>query len=264
MTQSIKKITPRQAKEWVASGEAVLIDVREPEEFRGEHIASALSLPLSEVGNLNSVLAVPAGRKIIFQCLKGGRGAQACERLASGESSGHEVFNLEGGITGWKADGLPVVGGGARRHDGTRPDDYDKLAAALDKVDAIASAHGLKAHYHPHLSTIVENPDEVRAVFARTPIGFCPDTAHLAAAGADVATMVREHADRISYIHLKGLSRDPFAFVPVGRGDLDNGAVIQALKDIGYQGWVYNELDAWPDPAAGAAESLAFVRAAMA
>ncbi len=157
-----------------------------------------------------------------------------------------------------------VVGGGARRHDGTRPDDYDKLAAALDKVDAIASAHGLKAHYHPHLSTIVENPDEVRAVFARTPIGFCPDTAHLAAAGADVATMVREHADRISYIHLKGLSRDPFAFVPVGRGDLDNGAVIQALKDIGYQGWVCNELDAWPDPAAGAAESLAFVRAAMA
>ncbi len=115
MTQSIKKITPRQAKEWVASGEAVLIDVREPEEFRGEHIASALSLPLSEVGNLNSVLAVPAGRKIIFQCLKGGRGAPACERLASGESSGHEVFNLEGGITGWKADGLPVVGGGAPR-----------------------------------------------------------------------------------------------------------------------------------------------------
>ena len=55
--------------------------------------------------------------------------------------------------------------------------------------------HGLRAHYHPHLSTIVETPDEVRTIFAKTAIDFCPDTAHLAAAGADVAAMVREHHD---------------------------------------------------------------------
>jgi inosose dehydratase len=154
-----------------------------------------------------------------------------------------------------------VVGGGARRHDGTRDSDYDALGAALEKVRAIAETRGLSAHYHPHLSTIVENPDEVRTIFARTEIGFCPDTAHLAAAGADVAAMVREHADRISYVHLKGLQKEPFAFVPVGRGDCDNGAVIRALKDIGYAGWICNELDAWPDPAAGARESRAFVEA---
>jgi inosose dehydratase len=154
-----------------------------------------------------------------------------------------------------------VVGGGARRHDGTRDSDYDALGAALEKVRAIAETRGLRAHYHPHLSTIVENPDEVRTIFARTEIGFCPDTAHLAAAGADVAAMVREHADRISYVHLKGLQKEPFAFVPVGRGDCDNGAVIRALKDIGYAGWICNELDAWPDPAAGARESRAFVEA---
>jgi inosose dehydratase len=154
-----------------------------------------------------------------------------------------------------------VVGGGARRHDGTRDKDYDALAAALDKVLGIASARGLRAHYHPHLSTIVENPDEVRKIFSKTAIDFCPDTAHLAAAGGDVPAMVREHADRISYVHLKGLQKEPFAFVPVGRGDFDNGAVIRVLKDIGYAGWICNELDAWPDPAAGARESRAFVEA---
>jgi inosose dehydratase len=129
-----------------------------------------------------------------------------------------------------------VVGGGARRYDGTRGSDYDALASALDRVSDIATTRGLKAHYHPHLSTIVENPDEVRKILGKTGIGFCPDTAHLAAAGGDVATMVREHASRISFVHLKGWQREPFAFVPVGRGDCDNGAVIRALKDIGYAG----------------------------
>lgn len=152
-----------------------------------------------------------------------------------------------------------VVGGGARRFDGTRPADYDALASALDKVVTIADARGLRAQFHPHLSTIVETPDEVRTVFARTGIGFCPDTAHLAAAGGDVAAMVREHAARISYVHLKGWQREPFAFTPVGVGDGDNGAVIRALKEIGYAGWVCNELDSWPDPIGAASASRDFV-----
>ena len=73
---------------------------------------------------------------------------------------------------------------------------------------------GCAPSYHPHLSTIVENPDEVRTIFDKTRIGFCPDTAHLAAAGGDAAVMVREHASRISYVHLKGWQREPFAFTP--------------------------------------------------
>jgi inosose dehydratase len=152
-----------------------------------------------------------------------------------------------------------VVGGGARRFNGTRETDYDALAAALDRVETIASKRGLRAHYHPHLSTIVETPEEVRKLFGKTGIGFCPDTAHLAAAGGDVAAMVREHADRISYVHLKGWQKEPFAFVPVGQGDFDNGAVLQALQEVGYSGWICNELDSWPDPQSGARESFNFV-----
>ena len=144
-----------------------------------------------------------------------------------------------------------VVGGGARRFDGTRAQRLRRAwLRRSTRLSAIATARGLKAHYHPHLSTIVENPDEVRTDLRQDRIGFCPDTAHLAAAGGDVAAMVREHASRISYVHLKGWQREPFAFMPVGRGDCDNGAVIRALKDIGYAGWICNELDAWPDPAA--------------
>jgi inosose dehydratase len=154
-----------------------------------------------------------------------------------------------------------VVGGGAKRAGGLKDGDFDALARGLDRVVAIAGGHGLAAHYHPHLSTIVEGPDEVRRVLAKTSIGFCPDTAHLAAAGAVPAQMVREHKDRISYVHLKGWRREPFAFTPVDEGDCDNGAVLIALAEIGYRGWITNELDSWPDPAEGARRSLDFVKA---
>lgn len=153
-----------------------------------------------------------------------------------------------------------VVGGGAKRLEGVASGDYDRLADALEKVVAIAKARGLRAHYHPHLSTIVEGPAEVDRIFSLASIDFCPDTAHLAAAKGDVPAMVRKHRPRISYVHLKGLRREPFAFTPLDEGDLDNAAVIRALADTHYSGWIAAELDAWPDPKGGAARSLAFMK----
>lgn len=156
-----------------------------------------------------------------------------------------------------------VVGGGAKRSAGLRDGDFDALAAGLNRVVSIAEAHGLRAHYHPHLTTMVEGPDTVQRIFAKSSIGFCPDTGHLAAAGGVPADLVREHAERISYVHLKGWQREPFAFTPLDEGDCDNAAVLQALADIGYRGWITNELDSWPDPLDGARRSLAFVQARM-
>jgi len=152
-----------------------------------------------------------------------------------------------------------VVGGGAKRVKGVKRDDVRKLGAALEKVVGIAKKHGLAPHYHPHLTTIVEGPTEVRRVFKETSIGFCPDTAHLAAAGGDVPTMIREHRDRISYVHLKGWQSQPFAFTPLDSGSLDIKAVMQALDEVGYAGWITVELDSWPDPKEGAERSLAFL-----
>lgn len=153
-----------------------------------------------------------------------------------------------------------VVGGGAKRLEGVASGDYERLADGLEKVVAIAKACGLKAHYHPHLSTIVEGPAEVDRIFSLTSIDFCPDTAHLAAAGGDVPEMIQKHRDRISYVHLKGLRKEPFAFTPLDEGDLDNAAVIRTLARTNYSGWIAAELDAWPDPKAGAERSLAFMK----
>lgn len=155
-----------------------------------------------------------------------------------------------------------VVGGGAKRFDGIREADYPRLAAALDRVQEIAEERGLTAHYHPHLSTIVEGPEEVRKIFALTGIDLCPDTAHLAAAGGDPAAMIREHAARISYVHLKGFQKEPFAFTPLDRGDIQTDAIIAALRDIKFDGWVCTELDSWADPLEGAKASRSYLESA--
>lgn len=101
-------ISPAQAHDWLRSKEATLIDVRNPEEFGVEHIAYAASVPLDRVDEILQTMELPSGHKIIFQCYKGGRGAQACALLADSKP-GNPVFNIEGGIGSWKEAGLPVI-----------------------------------------------------------------------------------------------------------------------------------------------------------
>lgn len=153
-----------------------------------------------------------------------------------------------------------VVGGGAQRASGIRSGDYELLARGLDQVAQVSRKHGLTAQYHPHLSTIVETPEQVCRIFALTEIGFCPDTAHLRAGGADVAALLTELKDRIGYIHLKGWQAEPFRFTPLDEGVLDIAAVLQAVKAMGYSGWLTTELDEWPHPKAAAKRSLEFLR----
>lgn len=150
-----------------------------------------------------------------------------------------------------------VIGGGAQRSEAATDADYDRLAAALDEVARVAEHHGLVASFHPHLSTIVESPDQIERLFERTPIRFCPDTGHLQAAGGDPVDLVRTYRERIEYVHIKDLDAAG-GFVPLGRGVLDVGGVLAVLRDTGFDGWVTVETDGWEgDPGEGARASRA-------
>lgn len=106
-------ISAPEAHRLLASGEALLIDVREADEFRARHIPYAASVPLGSLPALLADAGLPADRLLIFQCQKGARGGQAC--AVAGARLGDRVRNLEGGIEGWAAAGLPVAGVGAPR-----------------------------------------------------------------------------------------------------------------------------------------------------
>lgn len=101
-----RTVAAAEAARWIESGEALLIDVRSPAEFAAEHIAAAHSLPLDTLPGSLQAMRPPADKKLVFQCLKGGRGVSACASVAGDFP---EAWNLEGGIEAWKAAGLPVV-----------------------------------------------------------------------------------------------------------------------------------------------------------
>lgn len=158
-----------------------------------------------------------------------------------------------------------VVGGGAQRAAGTTDDDYQRLAEGLDRVADVAERHGLRASYHPHLTTIVEGPDQIDRILSMSRIGFCPDTGHLAAGGGDPVDLIRRHADRVTHVHLKDFTPEPFGFHPLGRGTVDLAGIVDALVELGYDGWVTVELDEYDGaPAAAAAESLSYLQTLMA
>ncbi|MCU1621056.1 MAG: sugar phosphate isomerase/epimerase [Modestobacter sp.] len=158
-----------------------------------------------------------------------------------------------------------VVGGGARRAAGTTDEDYDRLGSGLDSVVDLAAEHGLEASYHPHLGTIVESPDELDRLMERSRIGFCPDTAHLAAGGGDPAAAIRKYADRLRHVHLKDLSRKTGEFLPLGAGDLDLADIVRAVSETDYDSWLVVELDSYDgDPRAAAEQSLTHLRQLLA
>ena len=153
-----------------------------------------------------------------------------------------------------------VVGGGARRASGTTDDDYRRLGTALDHVVEIAEERGLRASFHPHLTTIVESPAEVDRIMELSRIDFCPDTAHLAAGGGDPAALIRRYADRIGHVHLKDYRAEPFAFLPLGQGEVDFTDVLAALREADYDSWLLVELDSYDgDPAQAARRSKAYL-----
>jgi inosose dehydratase len=157
-----------------------------------------------------------------------------------------------------------VVGGGAQTARGTTEQDYERLAAALDRVVALAEQRGLVPSYHPHLSTIVENGEQLEKVMSRSSINFVPDTAHLAAAGADNAELIRTYGDRIKYVHLKDFRPEPFGFLPLGEGVLDLASIVAALREIAFDGWITVELDEHADPLEGAKISRRFLEPLLA
>jgi inosose dehydratase len=157
-----------------------------------------------------------------------------------------------------------VVGGGAQTARGTTEQDYERLAAALDRVVALAEQRGLVPSYHPHLSTIVENGEQLEKVMSRSSINVVPDTAHLAAAGADNAELIRRYGNRIKYVHLKDFRPEPFEFLPLGEGVLDLAAIVAALRDVAFDGWITVELDEHADPLEGAKISRRFLEPLLA
>ncbi|WP_167757937.1 rhodanese-like domain-containing protein [Deinococcus fonticola] len=104
----MKEVSPAEGQALVQGG-AVLVDVREPNEYSEIHAEGAQLLPLSELEARYAEL--PKDRPLVMICRSGARSARAGEFLL--QNGYADVTNLAGGTLAWNEAGLPVVGGDA-------------------------------------------------------------------------------------------------------------------------------------------------------
>ena len=105
---AITEASPREVHDWLRLGEAILIDVREPDEHTRERINGARLLPLSRFVPAKASGWLQPGQKLVMQCRSGRRSTDACRLAASLAAQGVPVVNMAGGIEAWKKESLPV------------------------------------------------------------------------------------------------------------------------------------------------------------
>ncbi len=96
----IETMNVAQAKEWFIvnkGSEFIILDVRQPEEYRSGHLPGAVFIPLPDL--INKVGELDHTKPIIAYCRSGNRSRAAAAFLLSDGFS--KVYSMDGGITAW-------------------------------------------------------------------------------------------------------------------------------------------------------------------
>jgi inosose dehydratase len=159
--------------------------------------------------------------------------------------------------------------------------EWTRLAERVTQCAEIARDVGLQALFHQHADTYIETLEEVEELLRRVPsplLKLCWDVGHATYGGIDPLQIIREHPERIAYIHLKDVDAAVLAscradradfgeairrrvFTEVGTGSLDVPGLLNALREIGYDGWLMVEQDStWLRPLESARKSREYLR----
>lgn len=140
---------------------------------------------------------------------------------------------------------------------------WRRFRDGIARAAETARTRGFEPTFHPHTSTFVEAPEEIERALELTDVGFVLDTGHLLLGGSDPVEAVRDWGERVNYVHLKDVRldvvRDVIAdradaleawrrgiFCELGAGDVHLVAVLRALRERGYRGWIVVEQDRIP------------------
>jgi len=128
------------------------------------------------------------------------------------------------------------------------------------------ASQGVPLTFHHHMGTGVETELELDLVMANTgdAVGLLIDTGHLLFAGGDILAVIERYGHRVNHVHAKDVRAEVLAtidrekesfldcvlkgiFTVPGDGMIDYHAVMQALADKNYEGWIIVEAE--QDPA---------------
>jgi inosose dehydratase len=167
---------------------------------------------------------------------------------------------------------LQVTDGG-RPNQKYSPDQIKALGDRMNDLGKIARDSGLQLGYHPHFGTLGETRQGLGRVLEATDpsyVKLIADVAHISLGGADPAEVIRTYRDRLLFLHFKDVRKDiatmaaqnrdqvrsaKYHFCEIGTGSVDFPAILAAMRDARFTGWVIVELDAYEPPPGGPAEA---------
>ena len=104
------RVSIEEAKAKLDSGDAVMVDVRDPHEYVEVHAKGVRLIPVNTVMHEIKQIREFAGDKteVLFICKLGGRSALAAEYAAAAGLSEVDLYNVEGGTDAWAEAGYPT------------------------------------------------------------------------------------------------------------------------------------------------------------
>jgi len=105
----IASLAPQESILLINHEDAIVIDVREDNEYAQGHILNSIHIPLSTLSGKLARLEKYRSKPIIASCMSGNRSGRACSIL---KKNGFEnLHNLKGGIVAWQNANLPLSKG---------------------------------------------------------------------------------------------------------------------------------------------------------
>jgi rhodanese-related sulfurtransferase len=106
--QAVVELSPEEFKSKLSSTpDAVLIDVRKPEEVEEGMIQGAMNIDYSNSGFTESIDSLDDTKTYFLYCKTAKRSTGAAEKMK--QLGFQKIFVLQGGINNWQNDGQEVV-----------------------------------------------------------------------------------------------------------------------------------------------------------
>ncbi len=110
-TQTVVNINAAEAYALIQANadnpDFIIIDVRTPEEYNAGHLENAILIDYRAANFTEEISKLDRNKKYLIYCRTGNRSASARDKMK--ELGFLDINHMDGGITEWLAEGLPVV-----------------------------------------------------------------------------------------------------------------------------------------------------------
>jgi len=104
-----RTLRPAELTALINREDAVVVDLSASNDFEKGHIAGSKSVPTSQFGPENKLLAAAKERPVVVVCRNGQASGDAARQLKKAGFS--QVYWLDGGVMAWQQAELPLVKG---------------------------------------------------------------------------------------------------------------------------------------------------------